>query len=103
VIVTDATGRITLINPVAARMTGWSPEESRGIDISAVFQIFNEATGESAENPVFRVLREGLVVGLANHTVLRDRTGRAIPIDDSGAPIRDPSGAIEGTFSSFGM
>jgi len=101
VIVTDAAGRITLMNPVAAQLTGWNDAESEGTEIGKVFPIFNSETGETVANPVSRVLREGLVVGLANHTVLRNRAGRSFPIDDSGAPIRDRSGGISGAVLVF--
>ncbi|MGI8733843.1 MAG: PAS domain S-box protein [Pyrinomonadaceae bacterium] len=45
--------------------------------------------------------REGNVVGLANHTVLITKDGRKIPIEDSGAPIRDPDGKIIGVIAVF--
>ena len=101
VIVTDTLGRITLINPVAARLTGWSRPEAEGTHIKSVFDIVNELTGAQAANPVGRVLREGMVVGLANHTVLRNRSGQEVPIDDSGAPIRDHTGALTGAVLVF--
>ncbi|HVY91941.1 MAG TPA: PAS domain S-box protein [Bryobacteraceae bacterium] len=101
VIVTDAHARVTLINPVAAQLTGWSQSESLGMEIGSVFPIFNAKSGETVANPVKRVLEEGVIVGLANHTVLRHRSGREFPIDDSGAPIRDRTGAIRGTVLVF--
>lgn len=101
VIVTDAEGRITLVNPVAALLTGWSRSEAEGEAIDKVFHIVNEATRTRAENPIFRVLRDGVVVGLANHTVLVSRSGQEVPIDDSGAPIRDQSGALVGVVLVF--
>ena len=56
---------------VATKLTGWTPQEATGRPLDQVFSIVNEETRRSAENPVHRVLREGVVVGLANHTVLR--------------------------------
>ena len=50
------------------------------------------------ENPVSRVLKEGMIVGLANHTILLRKDGTEIPIDDSGAPIRDENGKSQGLF-----
>src|SRR5262249_20681173 len=95
VIVTDAQGHVTLMNPVAQRLTGWN-EEAMGQPLEGVFCIVNEQTRKPVESPVSRVLREGTVVGLANHTVLLARDGTEVPIDDSGAPIRDESGALSG-------
>src|SRR5262245_66106868 len=70
VLATDSQGRVTLLNPVAAALTGWSETEALGKDITEVFRIVNEYTQQPVENPVTKVLREGTVVGLANHTTL---------------------------------
>ncbi|MBX3193212.1 MAG: GAF domain-containing protein [Labilithrix sp.] len=102
VIATDAEGRITITNPVADELTGWPEAEARGQPLDEVFRIFNEHTREPVVSPVAKVLELGNVVGLANHTVLVHRDGkRETPIDDSGAPIRGPSGATEGVVLVF--
>jgi PAS domain S-box-containing protein len=101
VIATDATGLVTFMNPVAERVTGWSEADARGRPLDEVFCIFSEQTREVVESPVTKVLREGTVVGLANHTVLRGKRGVEVPIDDSGAPIRNESGAIVGVVLVF--
>jgi PAS domain S-box-containing protein len=101
VIATDAEGRVTLLNPIAETLTGWTEEAARGRPLDEVFCIFSEPSGVPAESPVSKVLREGRVVGLANHTVLRSKGGVEIPIDDSGAPIRNESGRIVGVVLVF--
>ena len=101
VISTDAEGRIRFMNPVAERLTGWTADEAARRSLHDVFRIFNEETGASIESPVDKVLRDGAVVGLSNHTALRKRDGAAVPIDDSAAPIRDRDGAIEGVVLVF--
>src|SRR5262249_43558284 len=83
VIATDAQGRVNLLNPVAQVLTGWRQEDAVGRHVAEVFHILNEQTRQPAPNPIDRVLREGVVVGLANHTVLRARDGTERPIDDS--------------------
>ncbi|HKA60884.1 MAG TPA: CHASE3 domain-containing protein [Methylomirabilota bacterium] len=100
VIVTDAQGRITLLNPVARTLTGWG-EDAIGRPLEEVFRIVNESTRGAVENPATKVIRRGRVVGLANHTVLIARTGGEVPIDDSGAPIRDGRGRIVGVILVF--
>src|SRR6185295_1604213 len=55
----------------------------------------------TVESPVSRVLREGTVVGLANHTLLIRRDGTRFPIEDSGAPIKDPRGKVHGVVLVF--
>lgn len=89
VIATDAEGRVQLLNPVAEALCGWSQEEARGRPLEDVFTIVNEETRQTVENPVRRVVREGRVIGLANHTLLVSRDGTERAIADSGAPIRE--------------
>ena len=101
VIATDANGFVTFMNPVAEALTGWNQEDAAGKPLKKVFNIINEETGKQAEDPATRVLREGVVVGLANHTVLIARDGTKYPIDDSGAPIRDDKGNIMGVVLVF--
>lgn len=101
IISTDTEGRVELLNPVAEALTGWRQEEAHGKSLAKVFRIFNEATRRSVENPVSRVLREGLVVGLANHTVLVAQDGTERPIADCAAPIRDENGEITGVVLVF--
>jgi PAS domain S-box-containing protein len=101
VISTDAAGNVRFMNPVAERLTGWTATEAMGRPLKQIFPISNEETGAIVENPVEKVLRIGAVVGLANHTVLRHRTGILIPIDDSAAPIFAPDGRIDGVVLVF--
>ena len=100
VVVTDAQGRITLLNPVAQALTGWSAE-ALGQPLEAVFHIVNETTRKAVENPVSQVIRLGAIVGLGNHTVLIAKDGTELAIDDSGAPIRDAHGRIVGVVLVF--
>ena len=100
VVVTDAQGRITLLNPVAQSLTRWG-DEAIGQPLDAVFRIVNESTHQPVENPVSRVIRSGAIVGLTNHTELIAKDGTEMPIDDSGAPIRDARGRIVGVVLVF--
>ncbi|MHA1342804.1 MAG: PAS domain S-box protein, partial [Promethearchaeota archaeon] len=101
VIATDKLGNIRFMNPIAEILTGWMQNESIGKPLEEIFKIINEDTRSSVENPVSRVIREGIVVGLANHTVLIAKDGKEIPIADSGAPIKDDSGNIIGIVLIF--
>jgi PAS domain S-box-containing protein len=87
VITTDADGRVTSLNPVAEALTGWTTAEAAGLPLDEVFVILHETSRQPVENPVYRVLRDRAIAGLANHTVLVAKDGREIPIDDSAAPI----------------
>ncbi len=101
VISTDAEGRVTYLNGVAEALTGWTQAEAAGRPLPEVFHIVNEHTRQPAENPALQALREGVVVGLANHTVLIARDGTERPIDDSAAPMLDESGAPVGVVLVF--
>jgi PAS domain S-box-containing protein len=101
VIATDARGAVRFLNPVAAALTGWSQQDARGRPLDEVFRIVSESDRTPAENPVTRVLREGHVVSLANHTLLVRRDGTDCPIEDSGAPIRGEDGQIVGVVIVF--
>ena len=101
VIVTDFEGKIIFMNAVAENLTGWTSKESMGKPVTDVFRIINESTRVTVENPVEKVLRLGQIVGLANHTLLIRKDGSEVPIDDSGAPVREPDGAVRGVALVF--
>ena len=101
VLVTDAEGRVVSLNPAAEKLTGWRSAEAVGQTLESVFRIVNEATRTPVDNPTLRVLREGTIVGLSNHTNLLARDGVERPIDDSAAPIRDRAGRVSGAVLVF--
>jgi PAS domain S-box-containing protein len=101
VIATDVGGRVEFVNAVAEWLTGWSNVAALGQPLEEVFHIINEQTRKPVENPALRALREGTIVGLANHTVLIAKDGTERPIDDSAAPIRSEAGRIVGVVLVF--
>ncbi len=101
VIVTDMAGRVRFMNGVAEALTGWPASEAEGRPLPEVFHIVHETTGLPIESPVDQVLRSGTVMGLASHALLLARDGRAIPIDDSAAPINADDGALSGVVLVF--
>ena len=101
VITTNNEALITYINGVAESVTGWSYEDALGQPLDRVFRIVNEVTRQPVENPAQRALRQGVVVGLANHTILIKKDGSECPIDDSAAPIRNEQGYVSGCVLIF--
>jgi PAS domain S-box-containing protein len=101
VIATDVRGQVVFMNPIAEHLTGWRGVDAQGRPCTEVFRIINEHTRRTVENPVTRVLAEGTVVGLANHTLLIAADGTERPIDDSGAPIRNRDDRIVGVVLVF--
>lgn len=101
VIATDKNGLITFMNPMAEQLMGWKVEEVVNTKLGQLFNIINRDTRRPVENPVDRVILEGKVVGLANHTILITRNGTEVPIDDSAAPIKDDKGDVIGVVLVF--
>lgn len=101
VITTDENAKVTFLNRIAEDLTGWSNQDAQGVDLEQVFTIINEYNRGPVENPALRALREGVIVGLANHTILISRDGKEHPIDDSAAPIKTQAGVIAGSVLIF--
>jgi diguanylate cyclase (GGDEF)-like protein/PAS domain S-box-containing protein len=101
VITTDSEGRIDYMNPIAESLTGWESREAQAQLIGDVLILVDEITRAPSESPVVRCLREGRALGLAEHTVLVNRRGQEIAIQDSAAPIRDRAGNLIGAVMVF--
>jgi PAS domain S-box-containing protein len=101
VIATDAAGCVTRLNPMAEQLTGWSEAEALGQPLAQVFHIVSEQTRLEVPSPAERVLREGQITGLANHTLLISRSGSERAIADSAAPIRGADQSLSGVVLVF--
>ena len=101
VIATDEKGCVTFMNSVAEEMAGTRQPRALGQQIQRVLPLFNESTHQPVANPVALVMQKGLIVGLANHTVLQRPDGTTVPIEDSAAPIRDDKQKLIGVVLVF--
>jgi len=101
VISTDTNSLVTFMNPVAETLTGWTQQQALGKPLKEIFRIVNEVTKQPVKNPADQVLREGRIIELAHHTLLVQKNGQHIPIDDSGSPICDEQGKITGVILVF--
>ena len=101
VIATDEHGTVNFINPIAEELTGIGLRQAQGQPIHKVFPIFTEQTRNPVDNPVAKVLEQGRVMGLANHTILQHADGHMIPIEDSAAPIFDDARKLRGVVMVF--
>jgi hypothetical protein len=101
VISTDINGLIVRMNPIAEMLCGWASDEAAGKPLTEVFKIINDITRETVADPVKKVLENGEIVGLANHTVLISRNGTEYQIADSAAPIKNKEGEISGVVLVF--
>ena len=101
VITTNSNGSITLLNPVAQSLTGWTQEEAQGVALKSVFNIIDEESRQPVESPAVRALQDGTVVGQANHTLLLTKDGTHRAIDYNAAPIRNTAGGVAGVVLVF--
>ena len=101
VVTTDPHGRVTYLNPVAERLTGWSFAQAHGSDLEDVFDARYESTREHAPNLVTLCLAENRVVGSADNLLLIARGGEEHAISDSAAPIVSTVGEVLGVVLVF--
>ena len=100
VIVTDATGRVKLANPIALELIG-NPQDIVDRPLADVFSMIDEVTRNPVMNSVSRVLASGMTAGNVDRIVLRQEEGAEIPIEQTAAPIRDDLGKITGVVFVF--
>jgi len=101
VLSTDVGGRVTYLNVVAERMTGWSRKEAAGHSFEEVFRIVDAATREAVENPMALAIRADKTVDLTPNCLLIRRDGAEAAIEDSVAPIHDRRGQVTGAVMVF--
>jgi len=101
VLSTDLSGKVTYLNLVAERMTGWSCAEAVGRPLAEVFNIIDGETRETSHNPMELAVRLSKTVTLPSNCILIRRDGFESPIADSAAPIHDRGGQITGAVIVF--
>lgn len=101
VITTDKNGDVTYLNPVAERLTGWAADDARNRPLSEIFSVVHQVSRKPMSNPVELCLENDTVIHLSNHSILINRNGKEIAIEDSAAPIRDNQGNIIGVVLVF--
>lgn len=101
VLITDSKGCVKQLNPVAEQLTGWSEKDAEGKPLDEVFHVIHEQTRERIENPIHKVLKEKVIVELANHALLISKDATETPIADSGAPVKNKNGELIGTVLVF--
>ena len=100
VLATDLEGGVTYLNHSAELLTGWTFIEAKHRPVSEIFKTMR-SDGQPVDNPVPRVLQEGVILELAEGTLLQRKDGATLAIDDSAAPIRDEEEHIIGVVIIF--
>ena len=101
VITTDPRGRVISLNPVAARLTGWSLDQAVGRPLGEVFRTVLETTLRTDDLPIARVVAEGEIILSDDEVMLIPRSGRAVSVEHNAAPIKDSRGKIKGVVIVF--
>jgi len=101
VICTDNAGNVTFLNLVAERMTGWSLQEAAGRSMPDVFRILDGTTRAIIANPMEKAVAQNRTVHLPSNSILIQRGGPEIPIEDVVAPIHDRKGEVTGAVIVF--
>jgi diguanylate cyclase (GGDEF)-like protein/PAS domain S-box-containing protein len=101
VLCTDIFGKITYLNIVAEKMTGWPRAEAVGKPLGEVFRIIDGGTRQTARDPMEMAVKLNKTVGLTPNCVLIRRDGYESAIEDSAAPIHDRSGRVIGAVIVF--
>ena len=104
VITTGPDSRISYLNPVAEKLTGWSADQALGRPLEEVYRLYDELSGKALGNPVTALLRRyrKVISGQdGSGLLLRRRDGSDVAIQDAVAPIRDAEGRIMGAVLSF--
>ncbi|MBX7210966.1 MAG: response regulator [Verrucomicrobiaceae bacterium] len=96
VIAADLAGVVTFLNPAAARITGWMPQEAVGRSLNEIFRIFLPG-GEQAE---IKLADESGKT--EERTVwLTTRHGERVAIQDRTAAMRDQRNSLSGLIILF--
>jgi diguanylate cyclase (GGDEF)-like protein/PAS domain S-box-containing protein len=101
VICTDVGGKVTFLNPVAEKLTGWSLQDAAGRPMVDVFQVLDATSRETTPNPMEMAVDQNQVVHLPSNCVLIRRDGHEVPIEDCVAPIHDLEGKAAGAVIVF--
>jgi diguanylate cyclase (GGDEF)-like protein/PAS domain S-box-containing protein len=101
VICTDVGGKVTFLNPVAEKLTGWSLPDAAGRPMVDVFQVLDATSRETTPNAMEKAVDQNRVVHLASNCVLIRRDGHEVPIEDCVAPIHDLEGKVAGAVIVF--
>ena len=101
VITTDARGRVTFLNSMAEKLTGWNTSEAGGCTVAEIYHIVNEGTRQRVDNAVDEALMRGKTVKRSSHSVLIARDGHEYIVEESAAPIFAESGALLGCVLVF--
>jgi len=93
---TDREGRVTGMNAVAEKVTGWSAADALGRNAWEVFDREERPTSFLAMNPVEAFMQLGYDIAATHHIVALSRSGERTPLEVKADLTRDRDGAVRG-------
>lgn len=96
VIATDAMGRVSQMNPVAERLTGWKRIEAIGLTVDKVFHTIDSVTRERLMTPDSAGARRSPAVERNENVILISRGGEEFRISQSIAPMIGGENRVSG-------
>ena len=97
----DVFGKVTFLNPVAEKMTGWNYHEALGRPLQEVLQIVDGTTRQPVPNPLEESVRQNAAGSLNVNSVLIRRNGTEFQVEESATPIRNRQGKVTGAVIVF--
>jgi len=101
VVCTDIAGRISFLNRVAEKMTGWPWKQALGLPMPDVVRILDATSRESTPNPMDVAVEQNQTTSLPLNCLLIRRDGFETPIEDSVSPIHDREKRVTGAVIVF--
>ncbi len=96
VVSTNFWGRVTYLNIVAERMTGWTQAQASGRAVDDVFRLIDVAARNPIATPTARAIIENRTVGIGADCMLVRGDGVELAVETSAAPIHDRLGGVIG-------
>jgi hypothetical protein len=100
VVATEQTGKITFLNGVAERLTGWKRADALGKKLGEVMRLV-DAGGAPLAPPIDPSTQSSFAARIAGGVTLLLRDGARIDIDDYVSPIVDEQGQVLGAVVVF--
>jgi len=101
VMVVDQERKVTMLNKVAEKLTGWTAKEAEGKNYKEVFVLSHEEEGQTIDDPIEKVFETNKIQEFGNHAILTSKDGRKLYIEDSAAPIKNNMNVTSGVVLVF--
>ncbi|MFO0767417.1 MAG: PAS domain S-box protein [Nitrospiraceae bacterium] len=102
VVTIDRDSRVTMLNPAAEGLTGWSEAEAVGKDVDEIVVLMDPVTRQPLPRSAQRVLQsQSETESGGRAAILRHRHGGECRISDSSALIHDEQGVTTGMVMVF--